>query len=274
MEIKSAEIILFSPTGGTRKVISSFVRGMKLDNFQIVNLAEGLKPFKLSITSDIVIIGLPVYGKRIPQFLYPFLTNIDGNNKPVVLITLYGNISPGWAIDELYAITRKINLKVVAWGRFIGEHSFSTPILPVAEGRPNEDDLDEAQKFGKLTREKLMAADTIENVELKLLKPIIVGYIISLINKIVPQKSGNVFTKLPSVNMKLCQNCGICVRSCPKQAIDSNDLHIQRDLCIRCFSCVKKCPSKAREIKYKKKILVTWFFNRWGNNLKKPEYFL
>lgn len=90
MEIKSALIILFSPTDGTRKVVSSFIHGMNIDKIQIVNLnlRDEREKLKRIITSDIVIIGLPVYGKRIPQFLYPFLTNIEGNNKPVVLITV------------------------------------------------------------------------------------------------------------------------------------------------------------------------------------------
>jgi len=276
MEIKSAVIIFFSPTGATRKVVSSFVQGMNIDNIQIVNLnlsGERAK-LKLTIRSDILIIGLPVYGKRIPKFLYPFLTNIEGNNKPVVLITVYGNISPGWAMEELYVITKRRNLRAIALGKFIGEHSFSVPALPIAKGRPDQADLSEAQMFGKLTGEKLMAAQGIEDAELKLAKPLIIGNMITFLHAIFPQKSGNIFTKLPSINVNLCQMCGICVQSCPRQAIDRNNLRIRRDLCIRCFSCVKNCPSGAREIKFKKKIVVTWFLNKQGKFSKKPEYIL
>ena len=76
---------------------------------------------------------MPVYEEKIPEIIYSFLTNLIGNKKQVVLVGVYGNIGDGIVLNELDFIAKNSGFKVVAAGSFIGEHSFSTKEIPIAE---------------------------------------------------------------------------------------------------------------------------------------------
>ena len=59
------------------------------------------------------------------------------------------------ALVELYDLTLSLGLIPFAAGAFIGEHSYSTPEMPVAEGRPDSMDLADARIFGGQCARKL-----------------------------------------------------------------------------------------------------------------------
>ena len=51
-------------------------------------------------------------------------------------------------------------------------------------------------------------------------------------------------------NYSLCQQCGACIVTCPKQALSYthlknglNEIAVNRDLCVKCKRCVYVCPS-------------------------------
>lgn len=121
MLINSVTTIYFSPTGTTKKIISSIVKGMGIVNNKKIDLTlpkvrEAGVPL---IDGDIVLIGVPVYEEKIPEIVYHFLANLKGTGNPVVLVGVYGNISDGIVLNELDFITQKSGFKVVAAGSFI-----------------------------------------------------------------------------------------------------------------------------------------------------------
>lgn len=253
MIINSATLIYFSPTGTTKKIIEGIAKGMSLDNINLIDLTlpKAREAVLTEIDDDIVLIGVPVYEDKVPEILLEFLNNLKGNNKPVILVCIYGNITDGITLNELFQITESNGFKVIGAGSFIGEHSFSTKELPVASGRPNYEDLSRAEIFGVEIVEKLKAIDDLKDVHLEIPK----GKI-QLMAKIVSENSARMFTKQPKVDKNICNNCGACVYFCPVEAINKGTLEIDENRCIRCFSCVKRCPKKAREIIYKKRLLV------------------
>ena len=278
MDIKTADVIFFSPTDTTKKIVASIVQGMNIDIAQEINLnkLENRTKTDFYVNADVVIIGVPVYGERIPKLLYPFLTGISGNNRPVVLIALYGNIGVGFALEELYKIASGRNLKVVAMGSFIGEHSFSTHESPVAMGRPDSNDLSEARRFGELIINKLRASINVEGAVIELPGKMkgAIAVVITAIHDIIPQRSGNFVSKTPKINMQLCNKCGICTKDCPMSAIDRETFSIDNDQCIRCFRCVKKCPKGARKIEYTFKPVVAKVLASRSKDYRKPRYIL
>jgi len=254
MIINSATTIYFSPTGTTKKIINSIAKGMGVVcNSQInLTLSEVRNAISPVIDGDIVIIGVPVYEERIPEMIYPFLTSLKGNNKPVVLVAVYGNFGEGITLNELDSIAKKSEFKAVAAGSFIGEHSFSTEEVPVQEGRPNYEDLSKAEEFGKDIIEKMKEIENLNDVLLKIPQ----GKL-PLMAKILPKNSARIFTKTPFADMSKCNHCGVCVKLCPMDAINKDTLEINENKCIRCFSCVKRCAKKARKIIYRPNFIVS-----------------
>jgi len=52
-------------------------------------------------------------------------------------------------------------------------------------------------------------------------------------------------------NYDLCTGCGICIRTCPSDAVfrdDTGDIRTRRDICSVCGTCADACPTKARTI--------------------------
>jgi len=67
-----------------------------------------------------------------------------------------------------------------------------------------------------------------------------------------PEKEEKTETKKPTLKpvkvlLDLCIGCGLCVKKCPKQAIELIDKKavISQDKCIKCGLCINSCPKKA-----------------------------
>lgn len=271
MLICSATIIYFSPTGTTKKILNAVLEGMGINNISIINLnamnvRDGMSQ---KIENDIVLLGVPVYGTGIPPILLPFLNSLKGNNKPIVLITVYGNMSEGITLNEIDAILKNTSFHVVAAGSFIGEHSFSAEEIPIAKNRPNKEDLSIAQEFGKKIIEKMQKIEDINAISLALPQ----GNI-PIMAKILPKNSAKLFAKTPTADMNLCNHCGVCVKLCPMDAIDKDTLEIEENKCLRCFCCVKKCPKKARQIILRPKIIASKVIKLKNKKNKDPKIYL
>lgn len=154
---------------------------------------------------------------------------------------------------------------MAAAGSFIGEHSFSTKEVPVAEGRPDLQDMKVAFEFGQKIKNKLLESNWLNGVSI----PVPPGRL-PLIARLLPEKSAGIFTKAPSADMSLCNRCGVCVKVCPVSAIDANTLAIDDNKCLRCFSCVRKCNKKARMIIYRKSPIVARFLANKSKVRKEP----
>ena len=268
MTPNSAVIFFFSPTGTTKKICGAIIGGLGIKNKNHVNLTSlavrnsGMD----SIEEDVILVAVPVYEERVPKMVLPFLSKLKGNGKPVILVTVYGNIGGGIALNELDSLTKKAGFHVVGAGAFVGEHSFSTSEVPIAEGRPDCADLAIAEEFGRKILEKLQSNNG-ANVEIP-------QGTLPIMAKIMPKNSARLFTKTPQIDKSLCNGCGACVKLCPMGAIYKDTLEIDEKRCLRCFACVKKCSKKARKISYKKKFIVSRFLRVKSKVKGEPKVYL
>lgn len=270
MIINSTDIIYFSPTGTTKKILNSIVKGIGTEANKIIDLTfpNVRNEAMPSIEGDIALIGVPVYAGGIPDILVSFLAGLKGMNKPAVLIVVYGNMDEGIALDQLKSIAENSGFKVIAAASFIGEHSFSTEETPVAKGRPDCKDLNAAEEFGRSVVRKMQNIDNLNT------SPDIPKGRLPIIAKILPKDSARIFSKVPSADMNLCSRCGLCVNLCPMGAINKETLKINEDECIRCFSCVKRCPKKARRIIYKPAFIVSKMLKVKSRTAGEPKIYL
>lgn len=246
------KVIYFSPTGTTKKIIKNVIKGIESKEVDCVDLTKDNRISKIENIDtskvDLIILGAPVYGGFLYKEFRNYIKNIDFNNKAVAIVLLYGNATIMFAKREIISIVKKNNGNVVGYGEFIGEHSFSTKELPVAINRPNTEDINMAISFGKAIREELK-----NNVE-KNKNLSLFDRFIGKVADIKPVHTGRRIFTIPKTDYELCDNCGVCIKKCPKACIDNNII-TDKKACIVCMACVKSCHKNARISKAKNPLI-------------------
>lgn len=266
MKMESLKLAYFSPTGTTKAVAHGIADGINPSTMEIIDITKPEareQPLQTS-KSDLLVVAVPVYMGRVPALLSEWLNAIQAQDTPTVCVVVYGNRVYDDALLELKTIVMKGGCIPIACAAYVGEHSFSSPEVPTAQGRPDEDDLNDAKEFGLKIREKLQSFSSISQIP-------DVG---------VPgtYPYGGI-TELWNVDFiavsSLCSQCGVCAEVCPAGAVDSqNSTIINQEKCITCCACIKKCPQSARSIKPGLVKDASKRLNSLFKEPKKPEHFL
>ena len=266
MKIESVKLVYFSPTGATKAVAHAIGHGINPSTVELVDITKPDARNQPLLTSEdeLLLVAVPVYMGRVPALLSEWLNSIQAHNTPTVCVVVYGNRAYDNALLELKDIVMKCGCIPVACAAYIGEHSFSNTETPVAQGRPDEDDLEHAEAFGRKIREKLPSislSSKIADVDVPGAYPY--GGITALWN-----------VDFIEVNT-LCLQCGVCAVVCPVGAIDpQNSAMIDQEKCITCCACIKNCPQNARTMKPGLVKDAATRLNRLYKEQKMPECFL
>lgn len=186
MMIKKINLVYFSATGTTAKIVSAIADGLqtaqmvrleqgeptvhgelqeegqvKADQGKaapqrvVCNLLAGAEKGEVRINRDeVAVIGVPVFSGRVPPAAKLALSGIRGDNTPAVVVCVYGNRDFDDALIELCDIAKENGFCVVAAGAFVAQHS----IFPeIAKGRPDTSDLEQAKQFGAASEANLNA---------------------------------------------------------------------------------------------------------------------
>jgi len=238
MNINSVKLVYFSPTKTTEKIVEGILQGICVDIVEQIDLTppEARTMTFVEMHDELVIIGAPVYGGRIPAEAACRLQHIKTNDTPAVVIVVYGNREYEDALIELQNLAAELGFRLVAGGAFIGEHSYNCEVTPIAAGRPDTRDLEKAKRFGELIQEKMRKIRTLDEMP-PLQMP---GNF--------PYEEWDPPSDLSPVTTEtLCNLCKICATVCPTAAITVRDTVItDQNACILCSACVKKCPTGAR----------------------------
>lgn len=266
MDIKTVRLVYFSATGTTQKVLESIAKGVESDTIEHHNLTlPGDTPETIPAASnELVMIGAPVYGGRLPEEAVKRLRRLKADKTPAVLIVLYGNREFEDALLELKNLSVERGCIPVAGGAFIGEHSFSTAHRPIAEGRPDNRDVEKAVAFGKSIKQKISNAAALDDLpELKV--PGAYPY---------EAKGARPMEAAPVTDTEKCTVCGTCAEVCPTAAISVADaVTTEIPLCIRCCACIRACPEDARRFENEMmEKISTWLYENYSVR-KEPELF-
>lgn len=243
MQFESVMLVWFSPTGTTRKVLRAIAGGLVGEQECSVTevdwtLPEG-RQTPLEVPADtLLVLGMPVYMGRVPEAAAGWMNSMRLAGGPVVCVAVYGNRDYDDALQEMWHSATACGGVPVAAAAFVAEHSFSSTDMPVAHGRPDEDDLQQAAEFGRRVRERVQAIASAQDVVLK------------VPGEFPSQRS----TAVRSVDFiavdDACVQCGQCAEVCPVGAIDiNNSAEIDIEACITCCACIKQCPTEARSVK-------------------------
>lgn len=264
MHPSALHTFVFSPTGTSRKIAAAIARGIvssaagSADAAHApevpvgdTDLTHAAAPESVLPADAVALFVVPVYGGHVAPAALERMRQVRGERTPAIVAVVYGNRAFEGAARELADGLAERGFVPVAAAAFVGEHSYSTPALPIAAGRPDAADLKEAEAFGQAAARKL-AAGTIVPVDAARLKepptPLVSKLrFIRFVLAYRRRQKRRPTVLLPAGDAALCTHCGRCVRACPTQAIGAGDeLRTDPARCIRCNACVKTCPTGAR----------------------------
>ena len=226
MKIKQ---IVFSPTGGTQKVVDILTAGWGSAAEQ-VDLAAPQTDYDISFAQDdVAVIAAPSFSGRVPAHAAEKIAKLDGGGARCVLVCVYGNRAYEDTLAELQDIAEKSNFRVVAAVAAVAEHSIARQY---AAGRPDAEDKTELTAFAEQIWQKITAGfDAV---------PAIPG------NR--PYRKAGGGGLVPKAD-KNCTACCKCAEECPTRAINRADIKTaDGDKCISCMRCVAVCPESARSV--------------------------
>ena len=256
MTVTKVSGIYFSPTGITKSVVRYMLAEFDAQQEEI-----DLTPYENRDNAysfdenELVIIGMPVYGGRVPITAEDRIKLLRGNNTPAVLAATYGNIHYSNAVFELQSIAASIGFITIGAAIVVSEHNV---VSGIGTGRPDAQDFSAVSSFIEQIKTKLSHSDHFESIVIKGEMP----------------KTPRIDPPIWPHGNRQCNNCGICNKLCPVQAID-DPRKKAGNVCIHCMRCIKYCPQKARTygqlVKVCAKLLLS--FNSRGEE-KRPEFFI
>lgn len=255
--MKTIHLIFFSPTRTTRTTLEAIATGTGCTMGTVLDLTRVAPTEHTRFgTDDLVLIGMPVYAGRLPALAVDRFQEIKGQGVDVVPIVVYGNRHYDDALIELYDLCREQNFRPIAAGTFLGEHSFSTPALPLSPGRPDAADLEQTAQFGRRLRHSEQSLEEVPGN-----RPY----------KEQMQPTGSA----TSVNAAVCTQCGMCIALCPTGGmhLTTTAAEADPDHCIWCMACERYCPKNARSISHEKVKASTQKLDQLFSERREPELF-
>ena len=249
--------IVFSPTGGTKKVADVLAAELSREISRI-DLSNGNEDFnKYSLTSDdTAIVAVPSYSGRVPATAAERIAKIHGNGAKAIIVGVYGNRAYEDTLVELHDIAKQAGFAVVAAVAAVAEHSIAHRY---ATNRPDNDDCGRLRAFAGEIADKLRRND--------LTTPQIPG------NRPYRKAAGTAGF-VPKAT-RACSHCDLCASRCPVGAIDmSNPAKVNKKLCISCMRCVAVCPHHARKVNGLLLALVNMMLKKPCTERKECELYL
>ncbi len=236
-------VIVFSPTGTTAQNCKTIAEAIPNAEAEMINITLPAEREKLMGDQsalvepyDRLLFGVPVYAGKVPAFARDLLKEIKGKGKPATAVVVYGNRDYGVSLQTLTNLLRGNGFVVDSAGAFIGQHSYYD-FIPVAVGRPDSTDIQEARKFGAAITSGLRPLEESD-----------IPTEIDMISK--SESEGQV---LPFYDEKECVACGICAEHCPTGIIEKGTgRYVSADAmetCLGCAGCIQACPNDARKLK-------------------------
>ena len=128
MNISQITGVYFSPTGSTKRV-TEWITKRITDNREAewLDLTDAVssRPDYTFTEHELVVVGVPVYGGRVPVTARERLQKLHGKRTPAVLIVTYGNRAYEDALLELSDILKEQGFILAAAAAVVTEHNIA-----------------------------------------------------------------------------------------------------------------------------------------------------
>lgn len=259
MNFKQITGIYFSPTESTKKVVE-MIAGEIHGNRASLDLTDAApkRPDYSFTENEAVIVGVPVYGGRVPETAVERLRKLHGRQTPAVLVVTYGNRAYEDALIELRDVLVEQGFKTAAAAAVVTEHNI---IHSIAAGRPDQADQAALKQFGQKVDERFRTMQSTYQLEAVAVK-----------GKTPYRAYGTIPFKIKVSGS--CNQCGLCIKKCPVQAISRTDPKVtDQERCISCMRCVRVCPAGGRKISPFMLFMAGKKLKKVCGSRKEPEFF-
>lgn len=241
----------FSPTENTKKSVQAMAEalGNPIDTMDLT-VAGSIQETCFD-ADTFVILGVPVYGGRIPIVAKQRLALLKGTQTPCIVLVSYGNRHYDDALLELSELAAAQGFLVKGAAAVVGRHTYGD----IQTTRPDANDLAQDRAFA------LQAAAKADDAPM------------GVIPGNMPYKDGGKGGSFRPETNDTCISCGLCVKKCPTQAIESDCVTVG-DACISCFRCVRGCPMHAKHTNTEAYLNFAAMFTEKLKQRRENEYFL
>ena len=196
--VRKIYLINFSPCGGTEKIVHAIGKDLPLpkETYNITLPRSRSSQLRFS-GDDLVILGFPVYGGRMPRFFSTFIGHLSGSDTPLVMAVVYGNRAYEGAFLDMHEGIKAKGFRPIAAIAAVAEHSANPSI---AAERPDANDRAKLAEFGRLILEKVQTGAP------ELDAP----------GTYPEWKLPTGISFLAEADPDVCTQCGICVDVCPR----------------------------------------------------------
>ena len=236
MNISQVTGIWFSPTGTTKQVAERIAGQLTKEGAAAgLDLTDAVpvRPDYTFTEHELVVIGVPVYGGRVPETARERFKKIHGKRTPAVLLVTFGNRAYEDALLELSDIAKEQGFIPAGAAAVVTEHNIARVY---GTGRPDEQDNKEIDAFVTALKQKLEAvpgSSKLPELSIKGNRPY--------------RPYGTLPLKISVTSA--CEGCGTCISKCPVQAISRTDAKVTDETaCITCMRCTRVCPKHARKL--------------------------
>ena len=123
------------------------MKGFGAERNTTLDLTRTAQEDEIVLPADLLaVIAVPVYGGKVAPTAFVRLQRIRAQGTPAVLVVVYGNRDYEGALQELDGLARLLGF------------------VPVAAGRPDSHDLEQATQFGQAVREKLAGVASLSDL--------------------------------------------------------------------------------------------------------------
>jgi ferredoxin/flavodoxin len=251
-------VVYYSMTGNTKIIATAIQQGIGL-NCDLVPL-EKMDGAQL-LDYDLIGIGAPAIGYREPKIVTDFLNALPRlEGRYAFTFCTHGTCPCGYIAETVNALQLK-GLKVTGWNDWFGSAFMPYIARPYfTDGHPDDIDISEAREFGKEILERTLK---ISEGDLDLIPrlPEKNQYDRMYGTKPLPEELPKDLSippedweKLkPTLDPDTCNSCGLCVDTCPNQAITLADpILISHAACGPChvWFCEQVCPTGAIRVNW------------------------
>jgi ferredoxin len=266
MPFDTIKLVYFSPTGTTKKILQGLAQGIptqRIEHFDLTRPPAETQLFE-EINEGLTILGAPVYAGRLPIEAVRRLRRLKAGEAPAIVVVVFGNRDYEDALLELKNLAVEQGFRPIAAGAFIGEHSYSTENRPIAQGRPDELDLNQAREFGERVFQKLAKVRAVNRMPA-----------LKVPGNFPYKERMERPPEAPTTRENLCLLCGTCAAVCPTAAVVVEEaVTTTPERCLLCQACVKNCPTGARVMEVERVKKVAEWLNTHCVQRKESELFL